>query len=229
MATGIGAIPRGDRGMGQDVFGARRLLDPGDRVVVHRSDPVDRLGDVPALVRVDRDLDGVPDGPPREREAPAVVVEVRPDLELDLGEAVRDGLLREGDELLVAVAEPARRRRVRRVAGGFELGDASSAPGLRGAEDVEGLVAGERVGEVAEVDDVDDLLGRHPRQQAPQRQAGALGAQVPQGVEDGAGGHVHDALLRAEPAQLRVVDEESPGAAEVGEELFGVEPDDVVG
>jgi len=73
-------------------------------------------------------------------------------------------------------------------------------------EDVEGLVANERAGEVAEVDDVDDLLGRHLRQQAPQLQAGALGAQVPQSVEDGAGGHVHDALLRAEPAQLRVVD-----------------------
>ena len=144
------------------------------------------------------------------------------DLELDQLEAVVDGLAAEARELLVVVAEPARRGGVRRIARGEQLLAPGGAPGLRGAQDLERLVARERVGQVAEVDEVDELLGAHRRQQLPQRQAGALGLQVPQRVDHRADGHVHDALLGAEPAQLRVVDELPPHGAHVGQQLVGV-------
>ena len=56
----------------------------------------------------------------------------------------------------------------------------------------------------------------------PQREPGALGAQVPQRVDDRADRHVHDALLGAEPAQLRVVHESSRRGAHVREERLDV-------
>ena len=96
-------------------------------------------------------------------------------------------------------------------------------------EDLERLVGCDRVGQVAEVDEVDQLLRRHRRDQLPQRQPGPLGLEIPQGVDHGADGHVHDALLRSEPAQVRVVDEASVGGAHVGEQVLDGLADEHVG
>ena len=92
-------------------------------------------------------------------------------------------------------------------------------PRLGGAQDLEGVLAREGVGEVAEIDEVDQLLGRHAGEQLPEGQAGALGLEIPQRIDHRADRHVHDALLRAEPAQLGVPDELAPKAPHVVESM----------
>ena len=94
-------------------------------------------------------------------------------------------------------------------------------------QDFEGLVGGEDVGEVAEVDEVDELLRRHFGEELPDGSARLLGGQVPGGVDDRAGRHVHHALLGAEPAQLRVMGELAVQRAEIGRGTGRRAPDHV--
>jgi hypothetical protein len=95
-------------------------------------------------------------------------------------------------------------------------------------QQADGLVGRQRVGQVAEVDQPGDLLGRHPREQQPQRLAGPAGGQVPACVEHRPGGHVHDPAGRAEPVQRAVPDQppvqlaQAAGAARVAEDLVQV-------
>ncbi|KUL32190.1 hypothetical protein ADL12_23680 [Streptomyces regalis] len=98
---------------------------------------------------------------PRMSSAPYVVLQVRADLELDLGEAVGDGLAGEAGQLLVGVAEPAGGGGVGGVALVEQAADALCAAGFGAAQDLQGLLRGEGVAEPAEVDLGDQVLGRH--------------------------------------------------------------------
>ncbi len=223
------AHPAPDRRVPQDVVGARGFLDPPGVVRREPVDPVDRHADVPALVGVDRDADLGPDGLAGEAEAAHVVLDVRPDLELDLGEPLRDRLVGQPDELLVGVPQPAGGRGVSGEPALQQFRAAGGPARFGAAQELQRLLAGQGVGEVAEVDEVDELLGGHAGQQVPQRQPGALGLEVPQGVDDGGDRHVHDALLRSQPAQLGVVDEGLRRGAHVGEDGLDVAAEEVPG
>ncbi len=203
-------------GVAEDVVGTGRLLDPVRVERRERGHPLHRVGDVPALVGVDGDPYAGADGVPGERQPADVVGDVSADLQLDLGEAVGDGLLRQPHQLVVGVAEPAGRGGVGRVSLGAQPGRALGPARFGGAQDGERLLGGEGVGEVPEVDEGDELLGRHLGQELPDGSARVLGRQVPGGVDDRAGRHVHHALLRAQPAQLRIVGEVPVQRAEVG-------------
>src|SRR4029453_1037908 len=78
----------GDLGMAEDVVGAGRLLHPGEVVARQLRDPLDRVVDIPALVRVNGNGDVWADGGPRDLEPSDVVLDVGTDLELDLSEPV---------------------------------------------------------------------------------------------------------------------------------------------
>ena len=129
------------------------------------------------------------------------------------------GLEAEAHELLVVVAQPARRRRI----GGISLGEQASlalgASGLGRAQQAERVLAREGVVDVAEVDEVDDLLRGEVGQQLPQRLARPPSPQVPGGVDDRADRHVGDALLRSQPARRAVAHEQTREGAEVIEHL----------
>ncbi len=217
----------GDGGVAQDVVGAGGFLHPGRVIGREGADPLDGGGHVPALVGVDRDgVAGAADlaGEPQTSD---VVVEVGADLQFDLRESGVEGLAAQTGEFSVGVAEPAGAGRVGGVSVGQEVLFAYGPAGFGAAQEGEGLVAGEGVGEVAVVDEVGDPLGGHPGQQLPERQSGPLGPEVPQGVEDRADGHVHDALLGAQPAQLGVVGQDPPCLAHVVEERFHLTSDEV--
>ena len=86
-----------DGRVAEHVVRAGRLLDPRRVVRRQRAHPGDRVGDVPALVGVDRDPDVRADRGPGQGESAQVVVEVGADLQLDLGEAVGDRLAGQPD------------------------------------------------------------------------------------------------------------------------------------
>ena len=186
-------------------------------------DPRDRGRHVPHLVRVDGQAHVGADGLARQSEPAQVVVEVAADLELDLPEALDLRLLLgERHHLLVRVAQPSGRGRIARIAVLEQVGDALLPACPPGLEDRDGLVRGERVAHIAEVERGDELLGLHVGEQAPQRLAGALGLDVPQGRQHGADRHVLDALFGAEPAQLGIVHEQVPRALHVRDAVVGV-------
>ncbi len=224
-----GGDAAGDLGVAEDVVGTGGLLDPGRVELREGVHPLDRLGDLPALVGVDRDREIRSAHLARLAEAADVVVEVCTDLELDLREAVGHRLASQALQLLVGVAEPAGARRVPRVSGGDQLLLAGPPSRFGVTQDAQRILAGERVGQVAEVHEVDELLRRHPGEELPERETCALGLDVPQGVDHGADRHVHDALLRAEPAQLRVADELAEGAAHVVQQRLELATDEVAG
>ena len=157
-----------------------------------------------------------------ELQPPDVLGRVGADLELDHLEAVVDGLPAQPGQLGVVVAQPARSGGVRGVSDLEQLGGALGPPALGGAQDRQRLVLGERVAQVAEVDQVDQLLGAELAEQLPDGLAGPAGRQIPDGVDDGAGRHVHRPLLRPQPAQLAVADQPTGEGPQVGDRLVHV-------
>ena len=131
-----------------------------------------------------------------------------PDLHLEPGPAVGERLAAQPADLVVVVAEPADRRRVGRVAVAPELGLAfGRASGRARSRSASASLGRQGVGDVAEVDEGDDLARRHLASELPHRLAGPLRDEVPDGVDDGRRREVDDALLRPDPAQLAVADE----------------------
>ncbi len=210
---------RGDRlrdgRMTEHVVRARRLLHPPRVEWRQFANPVDRGAHVPALVGVDRDANVRADLLAGDPHSPDVVREVRPDLQLQLPETLFDRLPAEPPQLLVGVTEPARCRGVRRIAAVPELRQARRSARLGPAQDLQRFTRGQGIAQVPEVDELDDLLRRQLCQQLPQRLSRPFGLQVPQRVDHGGDRHVHDALLRPQPAQLGVVHQLPPHAAEV--------------
>src|SRR5690606_35832076 len=129
---GAGGGGAGDRGVAGDGVGAGGRPARGGAERGERSDPFDGRGDLPALVRVDRDREVRPADLARLAEPADVVLEIGADLELDLGEAVGHGLTGEALELLIGVAEPPGARGVRRISGREQFGLALLAPGRGG-------------------------------------------------------------------------------------------------
>ncbi len=147
-----------DRGVAQDVVGARGLLDPHRADLGERVHPLDGLRDAPHLVGIDHQVAVGADHLPRDACPSEVIREVTPDLELDMVEAVRDRLLAQPPDLLVVVAQPARRGGVRGVAVTLERLDACRASGCLLSEGRQRLRRCQGIGEIAEVDQVHQLL-----------------------------------------------------------------------
>ncbi len=213
-----------DAGVADDVVGARRLLDPGQLSWSQSIDPGDRLVHVPILVGVDGQADVGTDRLAGEGEPADVGVNVGSNLQLDLPEPGGDGFGSKADHLVVAVAEPAGAGGVSGIPVSEELLGAGVPSGHGVAEDGQCVGLAEGVVEVAEVDEVDELPWRQPGEQPPQRLAGTAGAEVPQSVEDRPRRHVDHALLRSQPAELRIVDEIATDGPEVTEHGVEVAP-----
>lgn len=214
-------------GVREDVVGAGGLLDPVRVVRCQGLHPVDGLGHVPALVGVHGDPDVGADRLAGQPHPAQVVVQVAADLELDLPEARGDGLLGQPGQLLVGVAEPAGLGGVGGVAAGAQQRGALGPAGLGAAQDLQRLVTGEGVAEVAEVDQVDQFLGGHTGQQFPDRAAARRAARSQAALTTALGRHVHHALLRAQPAQLGVVGEQPVEGAEITGHTVHPAPDDI--
>ena len=167
------------------------------------------------------------DGVAHEPRAAQVDVDVAPDLELQMGEAGGERLTRAVWKRVLRIADPPRRRRVRREALREEGRFAVRLRRLVAAEDFECLAARECVLDVAEVDARDELLRRHVDEQLPERLALELRVQIPDRIDDRRGREMDDAFLRTEPAQLRVGDEAAPQSSEVCDELVDGRADDV--
>ena len=101
--------------MPQHIVRARRLLDPPwleRRELAHARD---RFIDIPLLVGVDHQRAIGADRLADEPDPPAVVVGTAADLHLEVREPFGDRLAARGTNLLVGVAHPADRRRVRGI------------------------------------------------------------------------------------------------------------------
>ena len=126
-------------------------------------------------------------------------------------------------DLLLGVAEPAGRGRVGGEAVALHLRAALVLAGGALLEQLARRAGVDRVGEVLERDGLDELLGCEVGDEPPQRLALGARPHVPHRVDDRGGGEVDDALLRAEPAQLRVARDAAEDLAGVGADLVEVE------
>ena len=216
--------------MAEDVVGRGRLLDPVRIELGQLAHPVDGLVDAPALVGVDGDARARAGGAAGHLEAADVGLDVESDLELQHRESVGD---RGGDQaldLVVVVAEPARPTSCRRAGRRPRSCRFRSPCRVTGVEEGQRVVGCECVVDVGEVDLADDL-GRASSRRAPATGAGHRG------------GHrrSHAALTTAPmamcmtpfsgPSQRSCPSQVSSReqAADVGDEIGDVPPDDVGG
>jgi hypothetical protein len=140
--------------------------------------------------------------------------------------ALVDRLAGQCGDLLVRVAEPARRGGIAGIAGAEEFLFALGARRCLLAEELESLVRRQCIGDVAEGDEADDFFGREIGQQLPDRLADGLGPEVPQRVDQRSGRQMQYAFFRTDPAELTVVGEAIPVATEVGDDLLEPLADD---
>ena len=88
------------------------------------------------------------------------------------------------------------------------------------SQDRQRLFRRERIAQIAEIDEADELLRRHLGDQAPDRLAFELGPEIPERIDHRGRRQMDDALLRPDPAQLARRDELAPigahGAGDVG-------------
>ncbi len=218
--------PAANDGVTQNVVRARRLFSPGDVVGRELLQPVNGCFDVPTLVRVDGQRHRWTDRLARDPAAAQVVFDIESDFELYGAKAFFDRPPRQPCELLVGVSEPTRRRRVRRITERIQRRNALRLAGCGRSQNRQRLGGREGVGNVAKVDQIDDLLGTHVGNQPPDGFPAVARGHIPGCVHDGADGHVHDALLGAQPAQLRVIRQASRKGAEVSYYLRDVSADD---
>ena len=97
----------------------------------------------------------------------------------------------------------------------LELGDPVVAARPGRDQDLQRLGRRQGVVDVAEIHQPDDLLRRHVGQQPPDRPPGQLRGEIPGRIDDCPDRHVHDALFRAEPSQLAVIDQGGTETAQV--------------
>ena len=133
-----------------------------------------------------------------------VLGRVAADLHLHVAPAFGHGGPAAAADLVVGEAEPADRRRVGGEAVAAHLCFALGTRVGVALQELNRFLRRDRVGEVAEVDAADDLLRAHVGHELPQRLALGARPQVPHGVDQRGGGEVDRALLRPDPAQLRV-------------------------
>lgn len=222
----------GCRGGGRTVIRARRLLDEPRLKLRQLLHILDRLGHAPHLVRIHHEHIPLiePDNLARNAQTVLILRHIAADLELEVAVPLAQRLLQQRLHLILTIPQPAGRGRVRRDGLRVErLLQTLLFALLRAGQDLERLFRGERVGDVAEVDQVDDLRRCHVCDDAPDGLAEGFGPQVPDGVYDRAEREVDDAFLGADPAELRVVDEMAPCLAPVRDERFECAALDAVG
>ena len=144
--------------MPEDVVGTCRLLDPAEVEWLQVLHPLDRLTDVPHLVRVGHERK-VPDLLSHQLAAPDIGRDVDADLGLEAPPPVGQCGARQVAHLRLGVPEPARRGEVRRIPVSLQLGDPRVLAARERAQPVQRFVAIEHVAQVAEVDERDQLLG----------------------------------------------------------------------
>ncbi len=143
-----------------------------------------------------------------------------------MGEADGDRFAAQAAELVIAVAEPPRGGGVGRHALRHQRRQAFRLACLFRAEQRDGLIRRQRIGDVAEVDAPDEFLRRHIHQQAPQRFALLFRPQIPHRIDHRRGGEVDDAFFWADPAQLRIAGDMPPERTHVTGERFERAADD---
>src|SRR4029079_12438967 len=98
---------RADLAMSLDIIGARRFLDEVRIETLERIHPLDRLPHLPYLVGIDHQRAVRSHDPPHDLESADIVVEIAPNLHLDMREAARNGISRQCRQLLLRIADPA--------------------------------------------------------------------------------------------------------------------------
>ena len=106
--------------------------------------------------------------------------------------------------LYLADRTPSGGGRISRVTDFLEVGDTLRLAFLGGAQDIDGLLRSEGVGQVTEVKRRDELFRPHLGKEQPERLTGALGLEVPQGRASAAANRartdpMRDACCRAVP------------------------------
>src|SRR5215218_1293845 len=139
----------------------------------------------------------------------------RPTLILTCPQPASTAFPRELPDQLVRVPEPACAGRVRRESVREHLCFPIVLRPFVFAQDLERLLACDRVGYVAEVHAGDDLLGAHVREELPEGLALALGVEVPYGVDDRGRREVDHTFLRPDPPELAVSRDVTPESAHV--------------
>ncbi len=215
-----------DSSVTQDVVGTGGLLDPERIETAQLVDSVNRLLDIPGLVGVDHQKAVRSDLVADQRGAAGILGAGRPNLHFEGVPASGHSLTTESLYPLVGVSEPTGRRRVGGISALAQFHLPRLAAGAAVLQDGQRFVLVQGVGDVPEVDAAHHLFGAHVRQQLPQGFALELGHQVPDGIDDGCRGQVHDALLGPEPTELAVAGEATPEGPGVIAKLVEAGADD---
>jgi para-nitrobenzyl esterase len=203
-----------DAGVAEDVVGAGGLLHPPRVELLELANAENRVVDVPFLVGVHHEAAVGADFGADQSSAAEVIGGVAADFEFEMGPAVGERFVAEAGNFFVGEAEPPGGSGVGGQAALAKLGEALVETRPAFAKQGYSFVARKSVGDVVEVDEGGDAVGRHAGEELPKGFGFDAGVEVPDGVDESRSGEMDDAFFGAEPAELRVGSELT---GEVGE------------
>ena len=207
----------------ENVVRAGRLLDEPRLELGELLHVLDGLRDGPDLVGIDHEEVALVVADDLSGDAQSLLVfgDAGSDLELEVFVTGVEGLLQQALHLVLAITQPTSTGCVgRHRSVGLGMLDTLSLAGLLLLQHLNGLLFGDGICDVSEINARNELLRRHVSNNSPDGLVEGLGPQVPDGVDNGTKSKVNDTLLRANPSQLTVRDEVSPGLAPVGDKVL---------
>ncbi|SPU56781.1 Uncharacterised protein [Brucella melitensis] len=208
------------------IVGAGRFLDEERIGKGKPPHPLNGLIDFPHLVGVDHEITVRPDNLSRDGQAADIVFQIVAHLHLDVVEAFIDRFLAKPAQFRVVIAKPASRGRVAGIALRLQRGDTLCLAAFSLPQNFDGFIARQHIGQITIIHDIGDFFRRKLRDQPPDRLSRLFRKQIPDRVDHSAGGKVHGALLRADPAQLAVTRQVMPELAGGGTDFIKRSPHD---
>ncbi|MNX80155.1 hypothetical protein D3C86_1118060 [compost metagenome] len=196
--------------MASDIIRAGRFFDEeglGKGELIH---PLDCLINFPHLIGIDHQVTVGTNHLAGYGKTANVVFQITADLHLHMVETGIDGFLAKTAQLGVVIAKPAGRRGIAGVTFVLQRLDTFPLAAFGFFEDRERIVTGQHVRQIAIIDDICDFFRAHVGDKLPHRLARLLCQQIPYRIHNGAGGEMHRALVRADPAQLAVARQMPP-------------------
>ena len=205
--------------MTEDVVWRNRLFKPPDVERRERLDPLNRLYDIEALIRVDHEHAIRANFLANDARATHIVFDRLTNLHLEMRETIANTFAAARAHGVVRVADPSATRCVRGETFALDARDPLGARRVIRLQHRKARGFIHSIANAVKVDRGDEFFGGHVGEQAPEWLTCCACFEIPHGIDDRGNRERHHALFRAEPEELRVLRERAPKRASIGANL----------
>ena len=172
---------------------------------------LDGFWNIPNLVGIDHQRDIRADHRTCYAEPTLIIFRISTDLKFDMPIALLNRFAAEPFELLVRITQPPGGCRITLKTIRLQVGDPLLSMLTLLLKHGDGLISGQHIREIAQIQVSDECDWLHITDELPEREARSTRRQVPYRIHYSGTSQVDNAFIRAEPAKLRICSEFTVG------------------